>query len=108
MVIRSEIELANLTDTGCVRSENEDYYCYVEPESDEEFAKRGRLAVVADGMGGHGGGRVASGIAVDVLRSTYLNEPHSDAMDRLVAGFSNAPFAIQEAGHEDPSLSGLG
>ena len=36
MVIRPGIELANLTDTGCVRSENEDYYCYVEPESDEE------------------------------------------------------------------------
>ena len=108
MVIRPGIELANLSDTGCVRSENEDYYCYVEPESDEEFAKRGRLAVVADGMGGHVGGRVASGIAVDMVRSTYLNEPDSDAMDALVAGFSNAHFAIQEAGREDPSLKGMG
>src|SRR5258708_38906720 len=97
MVIRSEIELANLTDTGCVRSENEDYYCYVEPESDEEFAKRGRLAVVADGVGGHVGGRVASGIAVDVLRSTHLSEPDSAVVEALVSGLSHAHFSIAEA-----------
>ncbi|MDP8980155.1 MAG: Stp1/IreP family PP2C-type Ser/Thr phosphatase [Acidobacteriota bacterium] len=108
MVIRPGIELANLTDTGCVRSENEDYYGYVEPEADEDFLKRGRLAIVADGMGGHVGGRVASGIAVDVVRQTYLNEPCAEALDALLTAFGNAHFAIQEAGHEDPSLKGMG
>ena len=52
MKIRPGIELANLTDVGCERSQNEDNYCYAEPENDEEMQKRGRLAVVADGMGG--------------------------------------------------------
>jgi serine/threonine protein phosphatase PrpC len=108
MVIRPGIELANLTDTGCVRSENEDYYGYVEPEADEDFLKRGRLAIVADGMGGHVGGRVASGIAVDVVRRTYLNEPGAEPLDALLTAFGNAHFAIQEAGHEDPSLRGMG
>ena len=65
MKIRPGIELANLTDVGCERSQNEDNYCYAEPENDEEMQKRGRLAVVADGMGGQEGGQIASTIAVD-------------------------------------------
>ena len=39
MHIRPGIELGNLTDTGCCRDENQDYYCYAEPEGEEEFAK---------------------------------------------------------------------
>ena len=39
MVIRPGIELANLTDTGLVRTANEDYYCYTEPDDDKETLK---------------------------------------------------------------------
>ena len=79
MKIRPGIELANLTDVGCERSQNEDNYCYAEPENDDEMQRRGRLAVVADGMGGQEGGQVASTIAVDLTAAPRSKSAHVGA-----------------------------
>src|SRR5580700_1882025 len=108
MVIRPGIELANLSDTGMQRPANEDYYCYAEPEQDDEFRKKGRLAVVADGMGGHVGGQVASGLAVDALRRAYLNGASEEPLEALVAGFREAQADIQDYVLEHPELAGMG
>jgi len=108
MVIRPGIELANLTDTGMVREQNEDYYCYAEPDEDQLFRTKGRLVVVADGMGGHIGGQIASGLAVDTLRRTYLEDPSDDPRDGLVAGFRNAHAAIHDYVREHPELKSMG
>jgi serine/threonine protein phosphatase PrpC len=108
MRIRPGIELANLTDVGCHRAENEDYYCYVEPDDDLDFQKKGRLAVVADGMGGHEGGKVASTIAVEAVRDGYLNHPGGDPRQALRTAFQNAHAAIQEHARQHPELQGMG
>lgn len=107
MKIRPGIELANLTDTGCEREENEDYFGYAEPESDEQFARKGRLAVVADGMGGHEGGQVASRLAVEVVRDVYLESP-ADPTAALLEAFQAAHEAIRRCAADHPRLRGMG
>jgi protein phosphatase len=108
MEIRPGIELANLSDVGCERSENEDYYSYAEPEGEDEFEKRGRLAVVADGMGGHEGGQIASGLAVDFVRQTYFSFPSDDPQQALLEAFRSAQEAIQEWVGKYPEFRGMG
>jgi PPM family protein phosphatase len=108
MKVRPGIELANLTDIGCHRTENQDYYGYAEPDSDEEFAKRGRLAVVADGMGGHQGGRAASVLAVDVVRQAYFESEAQEPPSALASALAGAHAAIQTCAEENPELTGMG
>ncbi len=108
MRIRPGIEIANLTDPGCVRPVNEDDDCFAEPESDDLFRRRGRLMVVADGMGGHAGGQEASGLAVDALRTAFLNGATDDPVQLLVAGFSAAQEQILQKAADNAELRGMG
>lgn len=108
MRIRPDIELANLTDLGVRRQQNEDYFLYIEPESDEEFAVKGRLLLVADGMGGHNGGEVASGIAAAALREAFLNANGEEPRSILLHGFSQAQQEIVARGSETGNLNGMG
>jgi protein phosphatase len=108
MNIRPGLELANLSDVGCHRTENEDNFCYAEPESDEELLLRGRLIVVADGMGGHEGGQVASGLAVHTVWDLFLHGPARPPLDTLMDAYQAAHAAIQQHALLHPELTGMG
>ena len=108
MTIRPGVELGNLTDTGNHRTENEDYYCYAEPANEDAFRVKGRLAVIADGMGGHEGGQEASHLAVERVRDVYLAHSGTDPGEALVAAFGEAQGAIQNYALEHPELDGMG
>ncbi len=61
MSLKGKIEISGLTDVGSVRDHNEDAI-----SSDENLG----LAVLADGMGGHRGGEMASAITVSTIIDT--------------------------------------
>jgi PPM family protein phosphatase len=108
MRIREDVELANISDVGCKREGNEDYFLYSEPEDDDEFARRGRLIVIADGMGGHNAGEVASRLAAEVIRDVYLHTEITDPRQVLIAAFQSAHQAIVELAESDPEMRGMG
>ena len=59
------------TDKGCVRETNEDSGLMIRPSDPALLRERGVLVVVADGMGGHSSGEVASQMAVELVSSLY-------------------------------------
>ncbi len=108
MEIRPGLELANLTDVGCERENNEDYFCYTEPQNEEDFRRKGRLAVIADGMGGQEGGEIASRLAVEAVRDAYLAHTDGDPHAALISGFRAAHEAIRDWVRHYPHLQGMG
>ncbi len=81
------------TDNGRARDNNEDSYLV-----DADHA----LFAVADGMGGHLGGEVASATAIEALRSEYAKgAPVSDAIE-----YANRAVITRAVGHEE--LTGMG
>ena len=94
--VKPGMEVAGLTDVGCQRENNEDSYLYWEPAGEEEFQRKGRLAVIADGMGGHEGGQEASRLAVETVREVYDQAFRDDPQAALVESFAAAHSRIQD------------
>jgi len=103
-----KLDFASMTHRGQVRKKNEDAFCSWDPDDDRLRRKRGSLFVVADGMGGHQGGEVASRIAVDEIRRAYYSSPQKDPGKALCEAFAVANRAIIEESLKESSLFGMG
>jgi protein phosphatase len=95
------------TDVGRVRSVNEDTVAFVAPSERDPETKLGLLAVVADGMGGHAAGEVASSLATEVFRRIYysLDAPPSQALRTALA---TANRAVLDHAARNPECRGMG
>jgi protein phosphatase len=105
---RPGIEVAGLTDIGCQRDNNEDYYAYWESDDDAVFARAGRLAIVADGMGGAEGGQHASRLAVETVRDVYSAADGNPPQLALMEAFAEANARVQQMAQRNPALHGMG
>lgn len=101
----ADLRAVVLSDVGCVRTNNEDSARFIRPTDAQLRTQRGYLAIVADGMGGHAAGEVASALAVEVVAKTYyeLNEPPEDALHKALHRANQAIWqaASQRAGHRN-------
>lgn len=96
-----------MTDVGCVRTTNEDAGGIVQPHDVAVLASRGVLAVVADGMGGHSAGEIASRLAVDHVQRAYYDSDGSPDK-ALAAALGAANRAIFDRSQKDRQLAGMG
>jgi serine/threonine protein phosphatase PrpC len=86
---------------------NEDVAAYVLPHPDEPFARSGALALVADGMGGHAAGEVASRLAADIIRGRYYDLAGT-VPEVLAACLEAANRTIYQRGRSDPRYANMG
>lgn len=105
---RDAVDVGVLSHVGMVRSENQDHFAFSEPEADTELARRGRLMVVCDGMGGHNGGTVASRTAVDAVVRGFLEGDHTEPRPLLAAAIAEANRLVTARGRSDPALRNMG
>ncbi len=98
---------AMLSATGPVRELNEDTAVFVAPSDETAALRDGSLALIADGMGGHAAGEVASALAADVIRRVYsdLDGPVPAA---LSSAFAAANRIIYEYAAANPQCRGMG
>jgi len=108
MKVRAGMEVSSQSDIGCLRQNNEDSFGYWEPDDDREFLRKGRLAVVADGMGGYEGGQEASRLAVATLVDSYRDFEGDDTREALVQALQSAHEEIRNHSFAHPELRGMG
>ena len=102
------VEIYSQTDLGCQRENNEDSYGSWQASTDAEFAQKGVLLVVADGMGGYEGGQEASRLAVETVKEIYVGSRTEDPQTLLFKGLREAHARILKYAAAHPGLRGMG
>jgi serine/threonine protein phosphatase PrpC len=96
-----DLEFAELTDRGLNREHNEDYLGHVLPASPAQVQSQGWLFALADGVGGHERGEVASRLAIETMLAGFRKIPkgimHVSLLPRLV---QEANPAVYDKGAE--------
>lgn len=91
------VQSAHHTDAGRTRGANEDNALVLEPSDDQLSRTKGRLFIVADGMGGSNRGDLASQLAVQRISDSYYSNPNDDPLTCIRESFQQANLAICEA-----------
>ena len=101
-----KITYAQGTDVGVVRDHNEDWVMIEDP-SDPAMKRKGRLFIVADGMGGYQAGEVASRIAGETVRREYYADPSDDPTARLRNAVQAANREVYGSAQSSTSHTGM-
>lgn len=95
------------TELGVQRRTNEDSNGFLNPVDRETRARKGVLAIVADGMGGQTGGETASRLAVETVGRAYYTGSKNESA-ALVEAMLAANLRIYTAARLDARLYGMG
>jgi serine/threonine protein phosphatase PrpC len=101
-------EVAKLTDTGRARPHNEDYVDYHVPQDPLLMDSKGGIYLVADGMGGHQAGEVASRQAITLVIDQYYSDLTHDVGTSLIRAYKAANRLIYDEAQSDPAKAGMG
>jgi PPM family protein phosphatase len=99
---------AALTDTGMRRSNNQDCFTLVRAPSAEAWRQRGHLFMVADGMGAHAVGELASKMACDNIPHNYNKTKSGSPADAIVKAYRAVSAQIHARASVNKDFQGMG
>jgi PPM family protein phosphatase len=96
------------SDIGLVRTENQDCFGKFPKDNNDLYQPKGVLFIVADGMGGHTGGKEASQLAVNVVSSEYYSSTSDVIANALLFAFKSANLKIHQTSIDSPQFNKKG
>ncbi|QDU26381.1 Putative protein phosphatase 2C-type [Anatilimnocola aggregata] len=102
------VQTASLTNVGMRRSVNQDSYCLIVADTAELWRQRGHFLMVADGMGAHAAGELASKMAVEntpYLYNRYLELSPPEALEKALR---ESNTQIHSRGSANTDFHGMG
>ncbi len=90
------------------RANNQDSFISLPAESEERFRSRGHLFVVADGMGAHVAGELASKMATERIAMNYFRGGSRTAAEALYDSVVEANAEIHDKGQKNPEFHNMG
>ncbi|MFO0865917.1 MAG: protein phosphatase 2C domain-containing protein [Gemmataceae bacterium] len=108
MIGFDDIEFASLTDVGVKRSHNQDAHSMLPANDIDQFKARGHVFLVADGMGAHAVGELASKLAADSIPHIYSKHAQDGPVAALRKAFVEANQTIHTRGQANREFAGMG
>jgi serine/threonine protein phosphatase PrpC len=102
------LQVAQHTDVGMRRTTNQDSLALLVADSAEAYQARGHLLMVADGMGAHAAGELASKIATDTVPHLYHKYRDQSAPEALERSIREANAEIHRRGTANPDFHNMG
>jgi protein phosphatase len=103
-----QFEHAALTDVGVRRSHNQDAHVVMPAGDAELWQRRGHVFLVADGMGAHAVGELASKLAVDGIPHIYSKYADEGPVTALRKAFIETNVVINTRGQQNKEFEGMG
>ncbi len=102
------VEFATATDVGMRRTNNQDSCVASLAADDREWASRGHLFMVADGMGAHAAGELASKMAVDGVTHRYRKYADLAPQEALVKALEETNSEVHRRGNANFEFRNMG
>ncbi len=99
---------ASASDTGMRRQNNQDSHTTVRAPNREAWRSRGHLFMVADGMGAHAVGELASKMACDLIPHNYMKAKSGGAAEAIAKAFRDVSGQIHGRAAANRDFQGMG
>jgi PPM family protein phosphatase len=101
-------QVAAVSDIGMRRTNNQDSYVLLPAEDEATWQSRGHMFVVADGMGAHAAGELASKLAVDGVAHHYRKQRQLSPPEAILRALRDTNAEIHQRGQANSEFHNMG